>query len=512
MWVCDIIKRVLKIAAALWLSTLPALAQDVSLTSQDRAFSVSGTLLGFDGEFYRVDTIYGPLTIDGQRVTCEGDGCPDLNTYVEEVSLSGTHLMAEVLIPALIQSFVDRQGLSVLREITDPTHSVFTISDQTRVRARFRLRATTSAEGYADLIAEEADIALVLREPRAVEVEMAQASGLGDFRKDRRARVIARDGIVAITDRNAQIQSLTMRNLTDILSGQATSWPGETSQDTPLKVHLPMPNSGVSEAFEDAILSPQGLSFLPTATRHLDLKKIAQAADADVPALGLTTLSALGSATPITIIGNCGIEQVASLDNLRSEDYPLALPLMLFTPARRLPAIAREFLGFTRTRQANIVIRRMGFLDQSIRLSDLSSQGKRLVQTITNASGENALDGLRRLASELQFRDRLSTTFRFIDQGARLDAQSYENITRLGKALELGGFDGQELLFIEFGASSEPSQRANDVMNMLRSVTPAVDLARIRMRAAAFNDVLPIACADTDWGRSLNRRVEIWVK
>lgn len=53
-------------------------AQDVVLTSRDGAIELSGTLLGFNGEFYRVDTVYGELTVDGSGVTCDGPGCPAL--------------------------------------------------------------------------------------------------------------------------------------------------------------------------------------------------------------------------------------------------------------------------------------------------------------------------------------------------------------------------------------------------------------------------------------------------
>ena len=54
-------------AALLMLSTaLPASAQDVALRSHDGSVELSGTLIGFDGEYYRVDSIYGPLTVSAQ--------------------------------------------------------------------------------------------------------------------------------------------------------------------------------------------------------------------------------------------------------------------------------------------------------------------------------------------------------------------------------------------------------------------------------------------------------------
>ena len=53
-----------------------AAAQDVTLTSRDGALSLSGTLLGYDGEFFRIETRYGQLTVDGQGVTCDGPAAP----------------------------------------------------------------------------------------------------------------------------------------------------------------------------------------------------------------------------------------------------------------------------------------------------------------------------------------------------------------------------------------------------------------------------------------------------
>ena len=66
----------------------PAQAQDVTLTARDGGLELAGTLMGFDGEFYRIDTVYGPLTVDAQGVICDGPGCPDL-TAPREGSESG---------------------------------------------------------------------------------------------------------------------------------------------------------------------------------------------------------------------------------------------------------------------------------------------------------------------------------------------------------------------------------------------------------------------------------------
>ena len=65
-----------------------AWAQDITLTSLDGAVEISGTFLGFDGVFYRVDTQFGELKVDGSGVLCDGLACPNLAAYVAEIRLS----------------------------------------------------------------------------------------------------------------------------------------------------------------------------------------------------------------------------------------------------------------------------------------------------------------------------------------------------------------------------------------------------------------------------------------
>ena len=155
-------------ALLLCLTPLRLWAQDVTLTSRDGGVEISGTLLGYDGEFYRVETVYGELTVDGSGVTCDGPGCPNLLDFVAEVDFSGSSTMGEVLMPALLEGFALRNGYRVTREAVDDTFVDYVLRDgQTqKTVARFGFGITTTDEGFADLLANEADIVLALREIR----------------------------------------------------------------------------------------------------------------------------------------------------------------------------------------------------------------------------------------------------------------------------------------------------------------------------------------------------------
>lgn len=51
--------------------------------------TVTGQLLGFDGQFIRIATDLGELTVDYTKVSCDGTACPDINTFVPAIRLSG---------------------------------------------------------------------------------------------------------------------------------------------------------------------------------------------------------------------------------------------------------------------------------------------------------------------------------------------------------------------------------------------------------------------------------------
>ncbi|MFY0693198.1 MAG: substrate-binding domain-containing protein [Paracoccaceae bacterium] len=500
----------------------PAWAQstDVRLQSRDGNIVIDGSLLGYDGEFYRVDTEYGPLTIDGQGVTCDGPGCPKLDSFVAEVNLSGTRLMADVLIPALIQAFSDRNGYSLLREVEDDTHSTFVISNEDRVIGRFGLRASTSAEGFADLIAEEADIALVLREPRPQEIGLAYSAGFENLFEDRRTRVIAIDGLVAIKATAQPVRSLSLEQLAGVFSGGIESWSALGGEDTPIRIHTPKPDNGLYQAFEDEILSQFGVLISPDAKVQESMEALSDAVSEDLFSVGLTTLSQVGNAEPVPITGSCGSEQRPSLVALRNEDYPLTVPLMMLTPPRRLPLLAREFFGFVSSPAADTVIRRAGFVDQSVVATSFKDQGNRLALAIAQAGGDVTLGDLQRLVDTLRTRQRLSATFRFQGGSVDLDPKSREAVLRLSRALELGNFDERDLLFVGFSDGAGPGganldlsrRRAEAVLNLVRAAAPSADLDRVTLGTDAFGEALPIACDDTGWGRAINRRVEVWVK
>lgn len=512
--------NVLAWCLAFWIAAQASVAQDVRLTSRDGEFTLEGTLLAYDGEFFRVDTVYGTLTIDGQGVICDGPGCPDLENFVVEVALSGSRLMADVLVPALIYAFAERQGFKVIREVQDDSFSVFIFQRDGKDRARFTLRGSTTGEGFADLIANEADIGLVIRPPSSEERRLARVSAPDDPFRGRRSRVIGLDGIVLTSPLSQDISELSLSEIQSVFSGELGNWLELGGVDLPIQLYAPNEGSGLTETFRSRILGRAEMGAVSTRTDFESLADLSDAVVSDPAALGLSTLSERGNGKVMNLRGGCGFSIQATAANLRTEDYPLTLPLMYFTPARRIPLLARDFISFSASDSASPFIRRAGFVDQTITATPIREQGNRLAHAIQSAGEEVSLTDLKNLVQRLQGFERLSTTFRFAGGTTELDAQSTESIARLVQQIELGTFDGRTLLLVGFSDGEGPAplnqrlsqKRAETVLAELKDALSSSETSRLKMQSVGFGEALPMACDDEPWGRAVNRRVEVWLR
>jgi len=214
-------------ATAIWVVVLSTrlFAQDVTLISPDRSVEISGTLLGFDGDYYRVDTVYGELTVDGSGVLCEGPGCPNLLDFVADLRLSGAASMGTVLMPALLKSFAAKANLRAQRVSENMALVQYELRNRGdgRLVARFHFRNTTTDEGFADLLANEADIVMALREIRPPEATRAEEAGLGDLRLPGRTRVLALDALVRIVAPDNPLAAISTTDLAGVFTGKLTN-------------------------------------------------------------------------------------------------------------------------------------------------------------------------------------------------------------------------------------------------------------------------------------------------
>jgi len=344
----------------LCLGTLNTWAQDVVLNSRDSDIEITGTLLGFDGEFYRVDTVYGELTVDGSGVNCSGPGCPDLENFVARILFSGAPSVGRVLMPALIEAFAIRQDYEVKRKSDGDRSFFYEIFDRDTkaLLGVFEFQLNNSNTGLSDLISDRVDVAMSVREVTSQEVIQGKSAGIGDLTGRGRSRIVALDALVPVVAPTNPVQSITTLELSQILAGLVDNWKELGGPNASIAVHVMDQITGLGQATQQEVLDPAKSLLLAAAVQHVNPTSLSEAVAKDPFALGVTSRSEINSAWEISLTGVCGVATNATRRAVKTEDYPLTAPLFLYLPARRYPKILREFLAYTRDPSAQLVIRR----------------------------------------------------------------------------------------------------------------------------------------------------------
>ncbi|EEW24978.1 OmpA family protein [Rhodobacter ferrooxidans] len=476
-----------------------AAAQDVTLTARDGGITLDGTLQGFDGEFYRIETAYGLLTVDGEGVICTGPGCPDLTAPLAVIRIQGAADAGNRLLPGLLAVFAATRGLQIDSQPAEAGFAAeLTDAATGQLLARISFAATAPAAAEKALASGAAELVVSATAPQ----------GMG-------SRVLGLDALIAIVAQDNAFPRIATPDLARVLLGEVTNWQALGGPDMPLVLHALEPGDSLQAALEARLGRPVAASV-----RHPDLASLAAAVARDPWALAITGRSAQGAARALPLTDSCSFPLLPTGLAVKAEDYPLSLPLYLLTPRRRLPLLAREFLEFLALPEAQASVAAAGYVDRAPERQPMTADGLRLINAIRGAGADVTLDDLKRLADLMVGADRLSLTFRFEDGSTTLDAHSRDNLADLARLLAVGEFRGQDMVLAGFsdGAGDAAANlalsqaRAEGVLAALTKATPDLPEGQALPRIEAFGEALPMACDTTAAGRRLNRRVEVWLR
>ena len=474
-----------------------AIAQDVTLTSRDGALAISGQLQGFDGEYYRIDSSYGLLTVDGQGVICDGPACPDLAAPKAVIRVVGAGALGARLMPGLVAAFATSQGLRLEGPASAGMATRLIDPATDKVLAEFSFQPLSPDAAHEEMAAGRAELVLAA----------ASDPAFG-------SRTVGLDPLVAITAPENGLPEISTPDLARALTGAVKNWAELGGADMPLVLH------GLAEASDlNRALATRLGREIAAIVVHDTPEDLARAVARDPWALAVTGRSVTGMARVVGLADSCGFPLLPSALAVKAEDYPLTLPVYFLTPRRRLPLVAREFLEFLALPAAQEAVESAGLVGRGLARQPLTQDGLRLINAIQGAGEETTLADLKRLVDLMDGADRLSYTFRFRDGLAELDPASRDTLIDLARMIEAGAFDGQALVLAGFSDGSGPAaknldlsaDRAAQILSALQLAAPSLaktDLPRVE----AFGEALPIACDLTDAGRRLNRRVEVWAR
>jgi len=512
----------LAIALAAWLFGAPTASaqQIVTLTSLDGATTVEGELISFDGESYTLNTALGVISVAAAQVTCAGAACPTTGAPLgfdgfAEFALSGSNIVGDGLVPALIEGFALSIEADAIREVgASANERVFGLTgfDGTAI-ASISVSAHGTETAFPALAGGSAAFGLASRRMQGAE------AGLPDLRDGPGEHILALDGLVAVVHRDNPVHSITMDQLAAVFAGRITDWSQLGGPAQPISVYLPDDSSGTLRLFDQLVLAPRRMAPAPSAERLASHAELSDLVSIDPTGIGLTGYAYARATRMLSIRQQCGIVSTPTSFTIKSEEYPLSRRLYAYGDPASQPAQARAFLDFALSDGAQPLIADAGFVDRDIERQGIAVQGARIANSITSPE-EFSLPVFREMLTELKEAERLSVTFRFTPGSTLLETRSQSEAERFARLLDSGAFTGKEILLVGFTDSvgefavnrSLAVRRAESVLQTLQSAVAEGALEDVPILVQSYGELIPVGCNDTAEGRELNRRVEVWVR
>lgn len=491
-------------------------------------FQVRGDLQSYDGARYTIQSrALGSMSLDASRFECIGDNCPKGPTgrvasnasplaagSNDTISIAGSNTVGNQLMPALVAGFATSTGSAVNRvPQATPLDLNIELSASGRPAGLIQMHRHGSATAFTALEKGEAEIGMSSRPIKLEEVRKLQAAGLGDLSAPGNEHILGLDGLVILTSPANNTVSLSIDTIAKIFAGQITDWSQTGQAAGPINVYAPTDDSGTFDTFKSLVLEPRKLKLSSAAKRTENHAEQSDWIAADPNGIGFTGVAYTRNAKTLNIETTCGLVIQPSTFAIKTEEYPLARRLYLYTNGTPKTVLGQNILQFALSEKAQPIVKSSDFIDQTIDRLPYESQTPRMVNALNAAPGDFDERLMKVLMSDVRDRDRVSTTFRFNTGSFELDNKALADIARLRNWLAEPAQRGKSVLLAGF-ADTVGSFASNKTLSdaraqaVLRALGPATG-ARIQNKG--YSELAPASCNDTDVARQYNRRVEVWI-
>lgn len=508
--------------AGLMLTSTPALPMDVTMTTLKGDMVVSGTYLRHENGYYVIETAIGEMRMAADMVICEGAGCPE-GVLAEDIKIVGSQILTQRLMPVLLEGYSDYVAGGFEMLSGDDKTNRYSLTSLEDGAEGLQLTTSGTDAAFEALLAQDASFAVTTRPAADFEQKTAQQLGIEQLRGLGHEHVIGYDGLLLVTNPANQMRAISEVVAAQIFAGEITNWSQLGGEDAAINVYIREAGSGARDVFDEMMMRSNRKRMSDGFTELTSDEAVAAAIKSDRHAFGFTSMVyADDRLKPLEITGVCGMPTPANEFTIQTGEYPLTRALYLYSADDTLTGHAKSFLDYVTSDAGQAKVVEAGFVGQSISSMLLNGQGNRLASALLVGSEEgqrNDMEPIRNMVSMLMASERLSTTVRFTQGGSTLDAAAIADVARLGEMLSGPDYADKQFFFMGFSDSVGREdlnqllalQRAELVRQTLLEQYPELS-DRINVRSVGFGEISPLGCNETRTGRSINRRVEIWMQ
>jgi phosphate transport system substrate-binding protein len=451
-------------------------------------------------------------------------GGPPPQGDVLRFGIHGSNTIGERLMPMLIEAYARNNfGAAPLTKLVKPKEMELTIRSDSETKAIIDFQSHGSGTASKGLVEGKAQIGMASRQLKKEEADAVHDRfGIDPFAAGNE-HVLALDGLAVIVSPDNPVEQLSLEQIGRIFSGVVTNWREVGGSDRPITLYRRDDKSGTFDTFKYLILDPLGLKIAPGAQKFESSELLAEAAAKDPGGIGFIALPYVGKGNRALKIGsNCGLTSAPTRFSIKSEEYPLARRLYLYTNGTPSAPIARDILKFALSDDAQATVSEAEFFNLGVEFQNAEDQrswARGIVNNPTSALGadkavpasairffDDAMTGMRRASME----------FRFRPGSATLDTRALQDVDRLGRYLSSSAVAGRRFYIVGF-ADSDGGWPRNEALARRRAETVAdlltsehhVRVQRSNVKSLSY--LAPVSCNDSDAGKGKNRRVEVWI-
>lgn len=495
-------------------------AGQVTLIALNDTTNISGDFIEYNNGNYVINTELGELKFASEGVYCEGVDCPEIEALRSEIHFTGSYTLGLGLMPLLLEGYAGQLDAELTLSETQNGDEIQAgmISDNGYGEeiGSYLVTSQTTGSGFAEFISRKNAVNMASRRITPKEARALRNAGKGNMVSAEQEHVVAMDSLVVIVNPQNPVSSLSISDLQAIYSGSITNWADLGGEDRPISVVTHREGSGTLSVFNAEIFGNRTYPILPGASVGPDNSAVAALVNENTGAIGFVGYAFQRGAKPLNLISECGIVLSPDPFSVKAEEYALERRLYFYTANDASPAI-QDFIAFATSTDADSLITKSGFIDLGVSRRPQTLNGPRA--TILKNANVDAFESsvIAEMLAGMKNTNRLSSTIRFRAGSMRLDELGLNTIQRLigylkdlpaGTKVSLVGFTDN---VGAFEANRRISiNRAEQVIKLLRE-TAGGQLSHIEFTASGYGEISPTACNNSENGRRINRRVEVWV-
>ncbi|WP_112321599.1 PstS family phosphate ABC transporter substrate-binding protein [Oceanibium sediminis] len=486
-------RSILCAAASLALCAGLAGAQEVRLSSTDGFSDFTGELVSFDGSKYVLRTSMGTLTFPADAVVCKGDGCPEVNEISSRFRIVGAPGMLRFGIPDLLDSYsltVDTDIARIESDSGEVAFELLTFDGEKIVDVALQEAEPDSA--FAALAAGEAALAITPRRIAEEEARALTGGGRAAVENLGLETIAGADALVVLAGAEVPIGAISLDDIARIYSGRITNWSELGGPDLGISAFTREGGSEVLTMLDRLVMRPRGMRIGAQVITVDNNEGVRDAVEQFGSAIGIASFTGREAAMALPVRDVCGTAVAPDTLSLKSGDYPLTVPVYVYTSPDGVPLHARGLLDFAASDLGQQLLSDVGYVNNLPSVDDGI--------TLPDGPYADLVAGAARLTSRF-----------VVEPGQPLSAVDRARLGRLADFVRTGQAEGQEIILAGLADGTGAPEAARSVLSELFRANPDVEeQLTVAFRAVGAPDPVLAACPAA--GPARGNKVEVWIR